>query len=59
VLVLPLSVVTFYTRPDVTHVAVSDIGPSQVCLAWDGTRGSPLIREFAAIAMSNQSTVPA
>lgn len=48
--VFPLSTATFYTRPDIVHVAVTDIGPSQVCLAWDSTGRSPLIAEFAAIA---------
>ncbi|HZC54090.1 MAG TPA: LysR family substrate-binding domain-containing protein, partial [Mycobacterium sp.] len=51
VVVLPASTAAFYTRPDVTHVAVDDIGPSQVCLAWDGQRRSPLIREYLAIAL--------
>jgi DNA-binding transcriptional LysR family regulator len=50
VAVLPLSTATFYTRPDVCHVSVSDIGPSQVCLVWDSARRSPLIHEFAALA---------
>jgi hypothetical protein len=30
---------------------VDDIGPSQVCLAWDGQRHSPLIREYVALAL--------
>ncbi|MDX6337026.1 MAG: hypothetical protein QOG05_4366 [Streptosporangiaceae bacterium] len=50
VAVFPLSTATFYTRPDIVHVAVCDIGPSHVCLAWDSTRRSPLIAEFATIA---------
>ncbi|GAB3147693.1 LysR substrate-binding domain-containing protein [Microbispora hainanensis] len=50
IVVLPLSVVTFYTRPDVTYVPVADIPPNQVCLAWDSSRRTPLIGEFAAIA---------
>jgi DNA-binding transcriptional LysR family regulator len=29
---------------------VSDIAPNQVCLAWDATRRSRLIQDFAAIA---------
>jgi DNA-binding transcriptional LysR family regulator len=49
VVVFPLSTATYYTRRDIVHVAVRDIGPSQVCLAWDSTRRSPLIAEFAAI----------
>jgi hypothetical protein len=42
---------TFYTRPDIVHVAVRDIGPHQICLAWDGSRRSRLIAEFVAIAV--------
>ena len=38
------------TRPDVTYSHVSDIPPNQVCLAWDATRRSRLIQDFAAIA---------
>ncbi len=52
VVVLPASTAAFYTRPDVTHVPVDDIGPSQVCLAWDSQRRSPLIPEFVAIAVA-------
>lgn len=50
VLVLPLSVAGFHTRRDLTSVPVYDIGPSHVCLAWDASRRSPLVHEFAAIA---------
>jgi len=50
VAVLPLSTATFYTRPDVCHVSVSDIGPSQVSLVWDSARRNPLIQEFVALA---------
>ncbi|HUY50025.1 MAG TPA: LysR substrate-binding domain-containing protein [Streptosporangiaceae bacterium] len=55
VVVLPLSTATFYTRPDVSYVAISDIGPNQVCLAWDAARASMLIQEFAAIAAEHQA----
>ena len=48
--VLPLSTATFYTRSDVIHIPVRDIAPNQVCLAWDSSRRSALIREYAAIA---------
>ncbi len=48
--VLPLSVATFHSRPDLTHVPIGDIGPDHVCLVWDASRRSPLIHEFAAIA---------
>ena len=50
VMVLPKSVTEFYTRRDLTSVPIDDIGPSHVCLAWDASRRSPLILEFAAIA---------
>jgi DNA-binding transcriptional LysR family regulator len=50
--VLPLSTATFYTRPDVTHSLISDIGLNQVSLAWDATRRSSLIREFTHIALN-------
>jgi DNA-binding transcriptional LysR family regulator len=51
VVVLPLSTATFYTRPDVTHVEITGIGPSQVCLAWEAGRHSGLIEEFVDIAV--------
>jgi DNA-binding transcriptional LysR family regulator len=50
IIIVPLSAATFYTRPDVAHVPVADIGPNQVCLAWDSSRRSRLIEQFAAIA---------
>jgi DNA-binding transcriptional LysR family regulator len=50
IIVLPLSTVVFYTRPGVAYSHVSDIPPNQVCLAWDATRRSRLIQDFAAIA---------
>jgi DNA-binding transcriptional LysR family regulator len=59
VVVLPLSTATFYTRPDIVHVEISDIGPNQVCLAWDAARRSPLIGEFVAIAAEHEATATA
>ncbi|MET1075819.1 MAG: LysR substrate-binding domain-containing protein [Umezawaea sp.] len=56
VVVLPLSVATFHTRPDLTHVPIGDIGPNHVCLVWDASRRSPLIHEFAAIAEEHHRT---
>lgn len=50
IVVLPLSTATFYTRPDISHIPVCDIAPNHVCLAWDSSRRSALIREYAAIA---------
>jgi DNA-binding transcriptional LysR family regulator len=50
IVLLPLSTAAFYTRPGVSYSQVSDIPPNQVCLAWDATRRSRLIQDFAAIA---------
>jgi DNA-binding transcriptional LysR family regulator len=50
IVLLPLSTAVFYTRPDIAYSYVSDIGPNKVCLAWDATRRSELIQDFAAIA---------
>jgi DNA-binding transcriptional LysR family regulator len=50
IVVLPLSTAVFYTRPGIAYSHVSDISPNQVCLAWDATRRSPLIQDFAGIA---------
>jgi DNA-binding transcriptional LysR family regulator len=50
IVLLPLSTAVFYTRPGVAYSHVSDIPPNQVCLAWDVTRRSSLIQDFAAIA---------
>ncbi|MFC4907644.1 LysR family transcriptional regulator [Actinomadura gamaensis] len=54
-IVLPLSVATFYTRPDITYLAVEDLAPSPVQLAWDSARRNPLLAEFAEIALSASS----
>ncbi|MGW4766760.1 LysR family substrate-binding domain-containing protein [Nocardia sp. NPDC004278] len=50
IIFLPLSVATFYTRADIGYLAVPDIAPNQVSLAWDADRHSPLIEEFADLA---------
>jgi DNA-binding transcriptional LysR family regulator len=50
IVVIPLSTANYYTRPDVAHVPIVDIGPNQVFLAWAATRRSPLLAEFADIA---------
>jgi hypothetical protein len=50
VVLLPLSTAVFYTRPGVSYSQVSDVPPNQVCLAWDATRRSRLVQDFAAIA---------
>lgn len=50
IIVLPESAATFYRRPDVTYATISDIGPNHVSLAWDASRRSRLIHEFAELA---------
>nr|WP_202533258.1 LysR substrate-binding domain-containing protein [Streptomyces sp. SID3212] len=50
VVVLPRSTALFYTRPDLCQVAVTDIEPGQVCLAWSARDPGPLTLEFADLA---------
>jgi DNA-binding transcriptional LysR family regulator len=50
IVLLPLSTAVFYTRPGIAYSHVSDIPPNQVCLAWDATRHSQVIQDFAALA---------
>jgi DNA-binding transcriptional LysR family regulator len=51
IVVLPLSTAVSYPRQDVVHVAIDDIAHSQVGVAWDSGRRTPLIPEFVAIAL--------
>jgi DNA-binding transcriptional LysR family regulator len=51
VIVLPQSAATAYSRSDIAFVPISDLAPSQVCLAWDSSRHSDLIREYVAITL--------
>ncbi|GHH79245.1 LysR family transcriptional regulator [Streptomyces sulfonofaciens] len=48
--ILPESAALFYRRPDLAYLHIHDIGPNHVGLAWDASRRSPLISEFADIA---------
>lgn len=50
VVVLPLSAAVYFSRPDLTRIPVSDVAPAQVCLAWERSRHSALIREYLDIA---------
>ncbi|MFI6597990.1 LysR family transcriptional regulator [Nonomuraea sp. NPDC050536] len=52
IIILPLSVTTFYTRPDVTHVPVDGLAPNRVALAWPATRRTPLLLDFAEAALT-------
>lgn len=54
--VLPLSTATFYTRPDIVHVKITNLAPNEVCLAWDAARPRHLVEEFATIATTHRAT---
>ncbi|MET8331353.1 LysR substrate-binding domain-containing protein [Streptomyces sp. NPDC005181] len=54
VLVLPLSTAAYYSHTAVTHVPIDDIGPNEACVAWSADRHSPLMPEFADIAVAQQ-----
>jgi DNA-binding transcriptional LysR family regulator len=50
--VLPESAASYYHRPDVAWVPVTDIAPNEVRLAWVSARRTPLIAEFVQLAES-------
>lgn len=54
VVVLPQSAANFYRRTDIASIVLTDIGPSRVGLAWDATRRSRLINEFADLAATTR-----
>jgi DNA-binding transcriptional LysR family regulator len=56
--IIPLSVATFYQRPDVVAVALNDLASNKVCLAWIAARRSPLIYDFAEIATTIDWLLP-
>jgi DNA-binding transcriptional LysR family regulator len=58
IVLLPLSTAAFYTRPGISYGQVTDIPPGQVCLAWDASRRSQVIEEFAAIARDHLPVLP-
>jgi DNA-binding transcriptional LysR family regulator len=57
VVVIPLSTAQYFARPDLTHVIVDDVAPSQVGLAWRSSRQDALIGEFVAIARRTASVI--
>jgi DNA-binding transcriptional LysR family regulator len=57
IVILPQSTATFYRRSDVTCIPVEDISPNQVSLAWDASRRSRLIYEFADLARQHKGSV--
>lgn len=48
--VLPVSTATYYQRPDITHVPITDIAPNDVRLAWLSSTRNELIDEFVTLA---------
>ena len=48
--ILPLSVATYYQRPDIAVVPVHDLTTNKVALAWIAARRSRLIYDFADLA---------
>jgi DNA-binding transcriptional LysR family regulator len=48
--VLPESTASYYYRPDVAWVPITDIAPNEVRLAWVSARRSLLIAEFVQLA---------
>ncbi len=56
IVILPRSTAIFYRRPDVTCILIEDISPNRVSLAWDATRRSKLIYEFAELAKQDEQT---
>jgi DNA-binding transcriptional LysR family regulator len=59
IVILPRSTAIFYRRPDVTCIPVEDISPNQVSLAWDASRRSTLIYEFADLARQHMGSIDA
>jgi DNA-binding transcriptional LysR family regulator len=50
--VLPQSTASYYQRPDVAWMPITDIPPNEVRLAWVSARRTPLIAEFVRLAES-------
>ncbi|HEX3957658.1 MAG TPA: LysR substrate-binding domain-containing protein [Trebonia sp.] len=54
IVVLPESTASYYQRPGVFHLRISDIPLAETCLAWPSSRPSPLIEEFATLAAAHR-----
>jgi DNA-binding transcriptional LysR family regulator len=57
--VLPESTASYYQRPDLAWMPITDIPPNEVRLAWASARRSPLIAEFVQLAESAVTQKPA
>jgi DNA-binding transcriptional LysR family regulator len=45
----PASMTTYYARPDLAWVPITDVDPLRIVLAWRERDGSPLVAAFAAV----------
>jgi DNA-binding transcriptional LysR family regulator len=54
--ILPLSVATYYQRPDVAVVPVNELATNKVSLAWIASRRSRLLYDFADLATTVEWT---
>jgi DNA-binding transcriptional LysR family regulator len=55
IIVLPLSLTSYYTRQDIVYVPVTDAEPDEVLLAHEAARRSKLITAFVAAARAESS----
>ena len=55
--IIPVSTASYYTRPDVVHLPVDDLGPNQVSVAWMASRRSRVILEFADVVADQAPTI--
>lgn len=58
VVLVPESVAAVFPRPDIAYVAVTDVPPGVVALAWDAARDSPLVEDFVDAALSTRAGDP-
>ena len=47
--IVPASMTTFYARPDLAWVPITDIDPLRIALAWREREADPLVAAFAAV----------
>ncbi|MEU0493982.1 LysR substrate-binding domain-containing protein [Mycobacterium sp. NPDC006124] len=47
--VLPKSVVDYYRRPDIAALALRDVAPNEVRLAWLDDQGTPILDDFVDV----------
>ncbi len=50
--VLPAGIASFYQRPDISYIPVTDVAPRMVALAYSKHRTMPELDEFATLATS-------